>query len=305
MSDAGTGAALRIEAPAPIRGIALVDSAARISALLGDMRIARWSCTDGRLLGEVTYRGTPPTAGAIAPGGDRLALATGDNKVRLLDASTLTPVAEMRPAASPRKQLSFSPDGTLLAGFAGGRRLELTIWKVATGAPLLSFTDPALEAAGIAFHPGGRIAAVSLLTGDVLLLDLASGRPTRTLSEAQMTSKALAFSPDGSALVVAAYDGALLVWETAHWGGRRFEGIPGANALAVSPDGARVVLSRSSYNPPDTPAEARLLELRTGRVLSRMPLGIVSTTAVAFLDPGRARVASARGTSLVLREIAG
>src|SRR5262249_47972637 len=151
----------------------------------------------------------------------------GEGGVRILDASTLATVAEMRPAPSARAQLAFSPDGHLLAGFARGRHLGLTVWDVATGSPLPSFTDPSLAGAGIAFHPGGRMAAVSVLTGDVLLLDLTSGRATRTLSDAQMASEAVAFSPDGSTLVAGCYDGAVLVWETARWGVRRFKGIPG------------------------------------------------------------------------------
>ena len=303
MSDAGTGPVLRLEAPAPVRGVALVAGGTRVSALLAGMRTALWSCADGRALGEVTYRGPPPTAAAIAAAGDRLAIATGEGAVRILDAATLETRAEMPSARAPLGQLAFSPDGKLLAGLARGRHLELTVWNVGSATPLPPFANPALEAAGIAFHPGGRIAAVSLLTGNVLVLDLASGRPTRTLSDARMASEGLAFSADGSALVAAAFDGTVLVWQTARWTVRRVQGIPGANALAVAPDGSQAVLSRSSYNPPDAPAEARLVDLGADRVLARAPLGVASSTDVAVIGRGRARVVSARGTTLELRDL--
>jgi len=305
MSDAGTGTVLRLEAPAPVRGLALVAGGTSVSALLVGMREARWSCADGRFLGEVTYRGPPPTAATIAPAGDRLAIATGDGGVRILDAATLETRSEMPPARSPRAQLAFSPDGKLLAGFARGRHLELTVWNVGSATPLPTFVDPALEPAGIAFHPGGRMAAISVLTGAVLVLDLTSGRPTRTLPDPRMASGGLAFAADGSALVAASFDGTVLVWETARWTVRRVAGIPGANALAVSPDGSRAVLSRSSYNPPDAPAEARLLDLRADRVLARAPLGIAPSTDVAFVDRIGARIVSARGTTLELRDLGG
>ena len=303
MSDAGAVAPMRIEAPGPVRGIAVVDGGQRVTARLAGPRLVSWSCADGRLLTDVTYRGPAVTAGALSAAGDRLAVGTGDGGVRMLDASTLAVVAEMRRAPSPRGAFAFSADGALLAGFAQDSHLELMVWKVDTGAPLVSFVDRAQEAGGIAFHPTGRSAAIAVLTGDVLLLDLASGRPTRTLTDGRMASEALAFSPDGSALVAASFDAVLLAWDTGRWGVRRLEGLRGANGLALSPDGARAAVSRTSYNPPDTPAEARLVDLATGRVLASQQLGLASTAAVAFVGPGRARVAAARGTSIALWEI--
>jgi WD40 repeat protein len=193
----------------------------------------------------------------------------------------------------------------LLAGLARARHLELSVWNAGTAKPMATFADPALEPGAVAFHPDGRTVAISLLTGDVLVLDLTSGRPTRTLPDAQMTSDCLAFTANGSALVAAPYDGTVLVWQAPRWTVRRGHGIPGANALAVAADGSQAVISRSSYNPPDTPAEARLIELGTDRVLARASLGIATSTEVAVLGPGRARVLSARGTTLELRDLAG
>ncbi len=303
MSDAGTGAVRRLEAPAPVRGVALVAGGTRVSALLAGMRIATWSCADGRSLGEVTYRGPAPTTATITAAGDRLAIATAEGAVRILDAATLETKAELPPARSARGQLTFSPDGTLLAGLAPGRHLDLSVWNVGSSKLLSPFVDPALEPDAVAFHPDGRTAAISLLTGDVLVLDLVSARPIRTLSDALMTSDGLAFTADGSALVAAAFDGTVLVWQTARWTGRRVRGIPGENALAVAPDGSQAVVSRSSFNPRDTPAEARLVDLKADRVLARASLGIASSTDVAFFGRGRARVVSARGTTLELRDL--
>jgi len=303
MSDAGTGAVLPLEAPAPVRGVALVAGGTRVSALLAGMRTATWSCADAKSLGEATYQGPPPTAATINKAGDRLAIATADGAVRILDAATLETKAQLPPARSLRGQLTFSPDGALLAGFAPGRHLDLGVWKVRAARLLPPFADPALEPDSIAFHPDGRTAAISLLTGDVLVLDLTSGRPIRTLPDALMTSDAPAFTADGSALVAATFDGTVLVWQTARWTVRRVRGIPGANALAVAPDGSQAVVSRTSYNPPETPAEARLIDLKADRVLARASLGIASSTDVAILGPGRARVVSARGASLELRDL--
>ena len=303
MSDAGTGAVLRFEAPAPVLGVALVAGGTQISGLLAGMRIATWSCTDGRSLGEVTYRGPPPTTATITKAGDRLAIATAEGPVRILEAATLETKAELPAARSPRRQLTFSSDGSLLAGLAPGRHLDLSVWNVGAVRLTGAFTDPALEPGSVTFHPDGRTVAISLLTGDVLVLDVASGRPARTLPDAQMTADGLAFAANGSALVAAAYDGTVLVWQLPRWSVRRARGIPGANALAVAADASQAVTSRNSYNPRDTPGEARLIDLAADRVLARASLGIVSHTDVALVAPGHARVVSTRGTALELRDL--
>jgi WD40 repeat protein len=303
MSDAGTGAVLRFEAPAPVLAVALVAGGTQVSTLLNGMRISTWSCADGRSLGEVTYRGPPPSAATITQSGDRLAIATGEGAVRILDAATLEPKGELPPARSPRGQLTFSADGTLLAGLAGGRHLDLSVWNVGAAKLTGSFADPALEPGAVAFHPDGRTAAISLLTGDVLVLDLASWRPARTLADAQMTADGLAFAANGSALVAAPYDGTVLVWQLPRWSVRRAHGIPGANALAVAADASQAVTSRNSYNPRDTPGEARLIDLAADRVLARASLGIASHTDVALLGPGHARVVSTRGNTVELRDL--
>jgi hypothetical protein len=95
----------------------------------------------------------------------------------------------------------------------------------------------------------------------------------------------------------------MLVWQTARWSVRRVRGVPGENALAVAPDGSQAVVSRNSYNPRDTPAEARLVDLGADRVLARASLGLAAHTDVALLGRGRARVVSARGTSLELHDL--
>jgi len=300
VSDGGTGGSLRIEAPARVWDLTLRKRGRLLCGLLAGTRIARWSCEDGKLLGDAAYQGPTLTAGAEAPEGDRLAVGTVEPAVRVLDAATLAPVATMQAPPSRCGDLAYSADGAMLAGFFGRRRLELRVWAVASGAQIASFTDVAQEPAGIAFRPGGRLAAVSLLTGDILLLDLGASRLVRTLSDARMACEGIAFSDDGSALIAASYDGTLLAWDTREWRVRRLEGIPGTRALAVSPDGARAVVTRNSFNPPDTPAELRLVDLRSGRTEARRTAGIAGLSAVAFVESGQARVALARGTSIEL-----
>jgi hypothetical protein len=118
-----------------------------------------------------------------------------------------------------------------------------------------------------------------------------------------MTSEALAFSPDGSVLLAASFDGVLHGWDTRAWQLRRLPGLPAANALAISPDGTRAAIGRSSYNPPDAPAEVSIVELGTGRGVARRRLGVAQRITVGFTGSGRAHAATARGSSIELWEI--
>jgi WD40 repeat protein len=303
MIDAGTDRARRIEAPAPVGRIVLTTAGEELCGLLADLRLVRWSAADGRRLHEATYRGPKAIAVAISPSGDQVAVASPDGAVRLLDTTTLTATAEMRRPPAARVGLAFSPDAKLLARFVRGRHPELTVWNARTGAPVSSFVDQLQESSGIAFHPSGRTAALAVMTGDVLVLDLLPGRTIRTLSDAKMTSEALSFSSDGRALLAASYDGVLQVWGTESGSVRRLPGLSGADALAVSPDGTRAAVSRSSYNPGDAPAEARLLDLRAGTMIRSASPGIASTADVAFTASGAARMAAARGTEITVQEL--
>jgi WD40 repeat protein len=303
VTDAGVGGSLHIEAPARVWELSLRKKGSLVCGYLEGGHLARWSADDGKLVSEATYQGPALTAGSVAPDGDRLAIGTAEPAVRVLDAATLSSVAALKAPPSPCVDLAYSADGTLLAGFSGHRVLELRIWSIASGAPIASYADPSQEPAAIAFHPGGRLAAVSLLTGDVVILDLGKARPVRTLSDARMASAALAFSPDGSSLIAAPYDGTLLVWDTRDWRVRQLEGIPGAMGLAISADGALAAVARSSFNPPEAPAEVRWVDLRSGKTQAKRVLGIASPVSVAFPQPSRLRIASSRATSIEVQTL--
>ena len=307
MSDAGTGTVLRLEAPAPVRGLALVAGGTSVSALLVGMREARWSCADGRFLGEVTYRGPPPTAATIAPAGDRLAIATGDGGVRILDAATLETRSEMPPAQYPRAQLAFSPDGKLLAGFARGRHLELTVWNVGSATPLPTFGPFRARARGNRL-PSRRAHGGNLRPHR----GRAGARPHLRPPHPDAAGPADGVRGPG---IRGGWLGArgrlvrrdVLVWETArcldgatrrgHSGRQRARRVTGWVAGRALPEQLQPA-GRAGGG-----AAPRISGQSSAR--ARAPLGIAPSTDVAFVDRIGARIVSARGTTLELRDLGG
>ncbi len=120
--------------------------------------------------------------------------------------------------------LAFSPDGRLLASnnsdwkrrgkkgdpaAATGNTLHL--WETATATELL--TLPAGNQYRAAFSPDGRLLALNVPSGEILLYDLSRGREFLRLNKFDSDVTYLAFSPDGRRLLSGLTDSTLLVWD--------------------------------------------------------------------------------------------
>jgi WD40 repeat protein len=230
--------------------------------------------------------------------GERLAMATGEGAVRVLDATNLAVIKEMDGPSQAQGSLVFSQHRDLLGGLARGRAVQLTVWNTSSGARVSSFADPSVEPNGMSFSPDGTTVALTTMTGDILLI--AAGRVLRVLSEPLMSSEGIAFSGDGRSLVAASYDGAVFVWETSSWRGRRFTAPRASTAVAVSGDGRRVAVCGSSFNPATAEAELRVISLASGETLAAQKLGVAPVIAVGFTASGQTRAVTARGALVQL-----
>jgi WD40 repeat protein len=146
-------------------------------------------------------------------------------------------------------QLTFSPDGTVLA--AGDARGRLRLFDARTG-EVKQVWDPAHSGPvrGVAFCPGERL-LVSVGDKAVKLWDV----PTRTLwwtpEGNQGVFAALAFSPDGTLMATGGnvkegdkYRAEVILWETSNW--KPKQTLPDQtvfiNTLAFSPDGKTLAI---------------------------------------------------------------
>jgi WD40 repeat protein len=293
-SKAATGPSLRIATPFDVAGLALVGSGTRLVAGGRDGSLTSWDGGTGELLSSLKYAGPAPTDFEFSADGTLLAVAGVDKSVRVLGTRSLDVLQTMQDIPQVQAALRFSPDAGLLAGVSGGHELELSVWDVARGSRLHSLRDGSTAASAVAFSPDNASMAVGTRAGDVLLLEAMRQSPRRTLSEPLMASAAMAFSLDGRFLVAASLDGVLYVWDRATSSVRRLPAPRVALSVAVSPEGTHLAVSSASFNPSDSFAEALLLAWPSGEVLARQSLGVVSSSVVNFVAPGRVRVATAR-----------
>ncbi len=152
-------------------------------------------------------------------------------------------LAEARVARSPGSSIS----GLALQGgdtlWSSGYDQALRGWDAATLAPRLAIAGPALGMRGLAVSRDGRLLAVALEGGHVLLRDRASGA-SRQVDGLSDDATAVAISPDGSVVAASGRGGDGALWDVAD-GAMRARIPPQGDhlwAAAFAPDGRSVAL---------------------------------------------------------------
>ena len=202
----------------------------------------------------------PATALTFSPGGERLAVVSGD-RVRVFDLAT--------GAGGPERALG---DAYVSAVDAGGRYLAV---RGSMSGMLVDLDQPDRTLAppntnSVALDEGGRYAAFLSEDGRVEVRALPS---EEVVAELAHDALGAAFSPDGAHIATAGRDGALRVWELA--GGAEVARMDHPDKVfspAFSADGRYLAAESAdgwvwlwTWRPADVAAEARA---RAGRELS-------------------------------------
>jgi Tol biopolymer transport system component len=213
----------------------------------------RRSTSELRLLefetGKIQWSHKGASCVAFAPDGKTLAVA--DGTVHLLNATTGTPMKDLRIEDRVALQVAFSPDGKSLAGggghyvkVAGGTKhiSEAYLWDVQTGKLLHKLTDLRPWLRSVAFSPDGKILATGTsgpivagrrLSSEIRLWDVRTGRLLRTIQGELAQVWSLAFSPDGKSLL--SCDNALVALTETLTGMRRLTLTKGTSISSEAP----------------------------------------------------------------------
>ena len=205
-----------------------------------DKHLTCWDVSTHARVWEKPVEGAGVTALAVSPAGDRVALGLQeDHTVRVLDLRTGAEVFKTPRHLNPPKECEFTPDGGRLVTHCSFR--SPYIWELGTGKELLQ--NKAYWGSRYVLSRDGKLGAMGMSFGDVVLFDAVTGRELHTCRGHTNYVNAVAISPDGRLVASAGRDRTVRVW-TAADGKLRDLLVAHADevtALAFSPDGQTLV----------------------------------------------------------------
>ncbi len=198
----------------------------------------------------------------LSTDGKTIASAGAEGNISLWDAATGSLKRVLHGHDKWVRALAFSPDSKTI--ISGGFDRTLRFWDAESGAARGEVIKKLFPVNTLVVSPDGKTLAAAVAPGSVQLwkvTDWRSGKieELRQLTEPEGVVQSLAFSPDGSQLAAAmagtmqSYPltaaigrggraGRILVWDTAQWKARD-EFVPGARAIAFSPDGGQIAVA--------------------------------------------------------------
>ncbi len=172
-------------------------------------------------------QGAKVTAVAFSRKGDLFAVASGAagtaSEIHLYKVGpTTVPTGEpLKRIAAHRDvihDLTFSPDGTVLASCGYDRLIKL--WDTATGTAIRELKDHSDAVYSVSFNPDGTLLASGAADRAVKVWDVATGKRLYTLGESTDWVYSVAWSPTGKYLAAAGVDKSVRVWEVSATGGK-------------------------------------------------------------------------------------
>jgi hypothetical protein len=250
----------------------------------GDLRCIDWSA-DGKW---------------IAVGGDRQqGRESVYGRVRIYDAQSFKPVAEMDQYEGPVNAVSFSHDSQLLVTAADDGSLRA--WKVPDGTVLNTLgqaSGPAVKC--LTFAPDDRYVVAGTADGTVIAWNPRTGEEIFRSQVHGASVTSVAFIPDGSRLATAASDRSLKIWNPVSW----LELVTlhldeATHAMRFSPDGRRLLLAGRSLSVLDAEPETQRSQQREREREDREQVRtLVASVLEQTPDPVRARKLLAEDKSL-------
>ena len=182
---------------------------------------------------------------AVSPGGQRLALATGQGPLYLWSVEQERQIACLAGWTSDRSIVGFSPDGKLLVAVAAGKGLKL--WNLEKLEEVATLTNSEAAPYVLGFATNSQAVAVGNCDGTVEVWDLLRKERVANWAAHKGFVHGVAFLPDGKRLVTVSDDSTAALWEVETQHKIRSFGrtLNAFQCVALSPDGQRIAAGTS------------------------------------------------------------
>jgi WD40 repeat protein len=223
-------------------GTVLASGGSETANKLVEARLILWDMATRRKLRQLQANKHSVHAVAFSPDGQTLASAEV-KIIHLWDVATGKEVRRIEKSGWSTSHLVFSPDGKTLASTAPGYETVIRLWDVATGKPLQP-AGPDGVIHTVAFSPDGRFIATGSWRGHdprVRLWDAFRGESLWACQGEVGLINRVMFTPDGKGVVASGTDKAVRLWDARTGKEVRKYPIPSDRAMAVSPDGKKLI----------------------------------------------------------------
>ena len=273
-------------------GIAFSPDGARLVSACADRTVRIWS-THGD--NDLTLGGHSEHALCVAFSSDGRQLASGAESVILRDAQTGVLKFKQNGHMARVNELSFSPNGALLASAADDNTVRL--WNTETGDEVAVLKGHTGSVTGVAYSPDGNKLVSSSRDGTIKLWDAQAHEETATLTGHQGTVYGVAFSPNGSCVASAGYDNTVKLWDVETGNEiRTFTGHTGlVRTVAFDRAGKRLV--SGGYD-----TKIRVWDVASGNQIAIAPASSGAVFGVAFSPDGKRFAACGTDHSVQLFE---
>jgi len=175
-----------------------------------------------------------------------LHVITTDNAREVVALRTLQ-IPDFRMSSVSQCSLSFSPDGSLLAGVCDYSTAP--VWEVESGRLRYTLLIEASHEVAVAFNPQGDVLAIGGFSGEIRLFDPSSGKEVKNLAKLPSQIWDLNFNPSGDQLAAATFSTGVFVTTLARgellWSHGE-QGHMGVLSTDYSPDGSSLAFGRIS-----------------------------------------------------------
>jgi WD40 repeat protein/tRNA A-37 threonylcarbamoyl transferase component Bud32 len=214
-----------------------------LATVARDNGLRLWDAETGKLVHkwEVPTIDWRDTRISFSPGGELLACGSPVGRIYLWDVSTRAEYAVLKNHIGAVRDVSFSPDGRLLASTGEFSDRSVRIWDVARKSQIEVLTGHTACVYAVAWNRLGTLLASGSLDGTVRIWDAKTWRQVGVLKQGANVH-GVSFTPDGKLLAVACSDNVIRLWDVESQ--REIAELSGhsdyVHALAFSPDGSRL-----------------------------------------------------------------